>query len=531
MNSQRKPLPLGQSDFAALISSGAIYADKTNLIFNLARDVEKVFIARPRRFGKSLLTSTFQSLFKFGLRDFKGLAIEGLWSDKTYPVVRLDFSEVSWFEDASEFRRKLYEHLEKGFGAAGFARTGRQSMLAALSSWLEHLPVHSLVVLIDEYDAPLTACFHQAARFEEVRGALSEFYSVLKSSSACLRFLFITGIVKVSSASLFSGINNLWDITSDPQYGTLLGYTEDEVQRCFEPYLSQAASLLGMTDETLVSELKASYDGFCFDETAQSHVFCPWSVLNFLKAPARGFKNYWYSSAGEPAVLRNYLQGHKLMDPENFDHPVVVELEALSSPASLNDLKSEILLAQTGYLTIKSRLSMNYVELGYPNQEVRLSLGALFSSELIGNQQSAKSDLAFWERLLANASLDEIVRSFNRVFQRIDFLRYPVKDEAGCRSHLQMLFIGAGLEPATEVHNAHGRSDLELDAGRRHWVFELKFAAHTAQAQEALKAALEQIESRRYGEASLGGRELKRAALVFSAEERRFAAWAQAPAG
>lgn len=328
MNRERQPLPLGQSDFAALISSGAVYADKTDLVFELARRADKVLLVRPRRFGKSLLASTFLSLFKFGLRDFKGLAIDGRWSERTHPVVRLDFSLVSWFEDASQCRRRLHAHLEEAFGAAGFARTGRQSVLEALSSWLERLPDQSLVVLIDECDSPLAACLRQPARFEEVRRALSEFYAVLARASARLRFLFVTGILKVGSESLFAGLR-LRDISLEPRFAALTGFTEAEVRRCFKPHLAHAAGILGMTEEALVSELKARYAGFCFDETAQSHVFCPWSELNFLKAPSRGFRSYWHLSAGGSAAVWDDLQSCGFMDPERFDRPEAAALAAL----------------------------------------------------------------------------------------------------------------------------------------------------------------------------------------------------------
>ena len=214
-------LPLGVSDFAGLRRDGLIYVDKTEMIARMAATRKgKFFLARPRRFGKSLLVSTFESLFKYGLRDFQGLAIESLWKDKTYNVVRLDFSEVKNFSTVEEFKEGLLELLVSAFSSVGFRyeRDSFLSVIRQLSGWLrEQVPVSSVVLLIDEYDAPLTACLDQPELFEEVRKTLASFYAILKSNDGALRFLFITGITKYSKVSIFSELNNLNDIVLKPQ--------------------------------------------------------------------------------------------------------------------------------------------------------------------------------------------------------------------------------------------------------------------------------------------------------------------------
>ena len=205
-------LPVGMSGFDSLRQSRNIYVDKTRLIYQLAAKAGgKVFLARPRRFGKSLLVSTFESLFKHGLRDFQGLAIEKQWDDKTYDVVRLDFSRAKQFATGQEFRLRLDSLLTQAFGNLGFAYSPDPLHTACdqLSGWLEKRPKSMLVLLIDEYDAPLTACLDKPELFEQVRSSLSDFYSVLKSNDSALRFLFITGITKYSKVSIFSELNNL----------------------------------------------------------------------------------------------------------------------------------------------------------------------------------------------------------------------------------------------------------------------------------------------------------------------------------
>ena len=181
-----KTLPLGRSTFATLRARNEIYVDKTDLIYQLARFDSKIFLARPRRFGKSLLISTLESLFKYGLRDFKGLAIEKLWNDKTYQVVRLDLSEIKEFSTADEFKQKFHDKLITKFSAAGFQYKNNDSLvMTQLSEWLSLQEPSCLVVLIDEYDAPLTSCLDDPSLFKIVRSTMSELFLTLKSNEGC----------------------------------------------------------------------------------------------------------------------------------------------------------------------------------------------------------------------------------------------------------------------------------------------------------------------------------------------------------
>ena len=231
-----KDLPLGTSDFIALRMADQLYVDKTDLVYKIASVRRKYFFSRPRRFGKSLLVSTFEALFKNGIRDFKGLAIEKKWKDdKKYTVVRLDFSETRDFENVEEFSQKLTSLLARKFRSAGFSyqEDSALSVTEQLSNWLQTQPVNQLVILIDEYDAPLTVCLDSADEFEYVSRKLTEFYAVLKTNGRALRFLFITGITKFNKTCLFAELNDLSDISLSPDYGALLGFTREEVQKIF----------------------------------------------------------------------------------------------------------------------------------------------------------------------------------------------------------------------------------------------------------------------------------------------------------
>ena len=521
-------LPLGYSDFVRLREEDCIYADKTALIYQLCAEGSKIFISRPRRFGKSLLTSTFESLFKYGLRDFQGLAIEKLWKDKTYDVVHLDFSEIREFSDKDDFELQFDHLLLSNFGAVGFIYDEKKGYpLVQISAWLATLPVSSLVILIDEYDAPLTNCLGNSALFNDVRRIMSSFFLKLKARDRCLRFSFMTGITKYRQTSIFSELNNFDDISLNPEYGTLIGLTESEIRENFEAFIRKAGTALKMSEAEVMDGLRENYDGFCFDEEASRHVFCPWSVLNFFKYPERGFRNYWYESGGQPTVLMKYLANHALEEPMSFAEARQIRVSELGAARKYDDIGLEALLAQAGYLTIRSVRSNGYAVLGYPNKEVSVSMAELYANELLRGRPLEGIDEPLIEEVLSAGSTEEVVRRFNEALNAIDYMRFPIRDEAACRAYLQVLLIGAAMLPTVETHTALGRSDLEVESGSRHWVFEIKFSQTGEDAQALLSEALEQMRSRRYGETA-HGKTLIRAALVFSGKDRRFVRWEEA---
>ena len=520
-----KFLPLGRSTFSTLRAKNEIYVDKTDLIYRLACHDSKIFLVRPRRFGKSLLVSTFESLFKYGLRDFEGLIIEKFWNDKTYPVIRLDFSELKEFDSAAQFSTNFNEMLRLKFASAGFScEKNEPFLILKLSDWLSGLEPSSLVILVDEYDAPLTACLDQPELFAGVRSLMSQFFLTLKANEGCQRFFFMTGITKFSSTSIFSAFNNLQDISLDPFYGELLGYTEEELVSNFDDYLSLAAQTLNLTKVEILDHLREHYDGFCFDEKAQCHVYCPWSVLNFFNRPDRGFQNYWYSSGGQPTVLLKYLVNHALSQPISYSENKEVRLSALNAARQYDEIGLDALLTQAGYYTIREVTVDQYAVLGYPNQEVAVSMAQLYADELLKGKPLRSTGSKPLSVVMMLATAKEVVDQFNAALSAIDYQRYPIVDEASCRAYLQVLLIGAAMIPRVEVHNALGRSDMEVQVGLRHWVFEFKFAQKSSEVETLLNEALSQIQSRRYGETG-DGKELIRVALVFNAEQRRFSAW------
>ena len=526
------PLPLGTSDFSALRKSGQIYVDKTGLIYTLASKRQKFFLSRPRRFGKSLLLSTFESLFKYGLRDFHGLEIEALWKDEsTYQVIRLDFSNLKGFSSAEEFSELLDQYLLDTLTVNRLVspiKTDKEG-LRAFIGWLALQADNSVVLLLDEYDTPLTSCLNNPQLFDEVRKKLWRLYGAFKQWDGAIRFFFMTGIAKFSQTSIFSEHNHFTDISLMSEFGSLLGYSHQEVQRYFSGYLEQASLQLGIEKEKLLEELTVNYDGFCFERTATQRVFSPWSLLKFLNFPSNGFDNYWYESGGQPGVLLEYLKSHSTLKPEDYESEKQVQLDDRALSAKFSLLDDKVLLAQTGYLTIKT-VRGTTVTLGYPNREVSVSMARLYAEVILDKKAINRAGEGYLADYLEKGDLPAFVKEVNRIILGIDYQAFPLTTEASCRSAVSIMVSSSSalVTARGEVHNALGRSDLEIQTDKNYWVLEFKFCREKESPDFLLQEAVRQIKTRHYGE-QLAKCNLLRAALVFSQKDRQFIRWAEVP--
>ncbi len=520
-------LPLGSSDFKTLRLRKQLYVDKTALIFELARRAEKFFLTRPRRFGKSLLVSTFASLFKNGLEDFSGLAIEKLWKDTTYNVVKIDFSEAKNFRNFDEFVQELNATIESAFEPLGFQSEASDAIdfMLQLASWLRKQDSGALVLLIDEYDAPLTACLGDKALFEAVGRELASFYAIVKSCDGCWRFVFVTGITKVHPTGIFSSeFNQYTDISLDPHFAPLVGFTEEDIDQCFPDYVEEAAKALNLTHAELRRQLRENYAGYCFDEIASQHLYAPWSVLQFFNRPSRGFMNYWIGSGGNLSLLQKYLHTHSLKSPAEYGVEQLVSYNSLSCSTDLAGINDLVLLTQAGYLTIKRRQGQTLF-VSYPNQEVADSMATLYTEMLLSDRTLEAVGAGDLQRAILTGNVTQLFESANRAFAAIDYDRYPIEDEKHCQAFLQVFIAGAGYNVTAERHGALGRSDLELDSKSCHWVLEIKFQRQGESAEALLTKAVEQIAEKQYGATT--DKPLVRAAVVFAEEKRQFISWQQ----
>lgn len=524
------PLPLGTSDFSALRKSGQIYVDKTRLIYTLASKRQKFFLSRPRRFGKSLLLSTFESLFKYGLRDFYGLEIESLWKDEnTYQVIRLDFSNLKGFSSAEEFSELLDQYLLDTLTVNRLVspiKTDTEG-LRAFIGWLADQADNSVVLLLDEYDTPLTTCPNKPELFDEVRKKLWRLYAAFKQWDGAIRFFFMTGIAKFSQTSIFSELNHFTDISLMSEFGSLLGYSHREVQKYFSGYLEQASFQLGIEKEKLLEELTVNYDGFCFERTATQRVFSPRSLLKFLNFPSNGFDNYWYESGGQPGVLLEYLKSHSTLRPEDYESEKQVQLDDLALSAKFSLLEDNVLLAQTGYLTIKA-VRGTTVTLGYPNREVSVSMARLYAEAILDKNAINRAGEGYLADYLEDGNLSAFVEEVNRIVLGIDYQAFPLSSEASCRAAVFIMVSSSStlITARCEAHNAHGRSDLEIQTNKNYWVLEFKYCRKGASPEALLQEAVRQIKARQYG-SQLPQSNLIRAALVFSQKGRKFTHWAE----
>ena len=512
-------LPLTMTDFTALRQGGMIYVDKTDLVYELAKDFGFYFLNRPRRFGKSLLVSTFKSLFQHGLRDFKGLKIERLWKEeKTYQVISISFSALGEIHDRDAIVAKVIALVNRQFKKIGFRfdRSDDSDFWTQFADWLEGQPSMSIVLLIDEYDAGLTGNVDNKEVFDATQSVLQTFFGILKDYSGAFRFFFLTGITKYSNTGTLSPFNNLIDISLAVPFSTLLGYTEKEIKHHFSDHLKKAARVQKMTVPEVIKEILKHYDGYCFDKTGVKHVCCPWAVMRFLQMPANGFENYWYNSSGQPNALLNTIMTTPFRLPETFDSDLMLDEQPV------------VMLYQNGYLTIKKPATDGTLTLGYPNQEVKASLSKLYINAALRSDLSCLDQLESVSLALSTYDATRIVDFLNRFFNTIDYEHFPLKDEGAVRGIVQAFIQGAGIRAVSEKHSSKGRSDLEVFLANRRVVFEFKYSRRPEEEAALLKEAVEQILSKQYGY-DLDSRPLLRIALVFSAADRRLTRFQEVP--
>ena len=532
-------LPLATTGFS-VIRNSKIYVDKSFLIRKLAiTDGAPVFLSRPRRFGKSLLVSTFESLFSRGLQDFKGLAIETgkeKWTDRTYKVVHLDFSKYA-FSNAENFSRKLTAAmLFSLYGKSGATLSENeksQDPEEVLSEYAATSEDKSIVLLIDEYDSPITHHLGDNAEKAKIIATLGNFFATVKSCEEKFRFVFITGITRIAHVSLFSVFNTLKDITCDDDYATLLGITDAELHHYFDPYVRNAAAVLDMSVSDVYEKMKTVYDGFQFSIDAAETVYNPWSVLSFLKDPKKGFLNYWYAtSGGTPTILVKYLEdkgnlelfsklSYQVKNAEDGEN--LVSQDTLMSKSDPDKIPMAMLLTQTGYFTLR-RASSEYARLAIPNDEVAESLLRLtLDINHLNPSPITRNGISNVADMVNAGDVEGIFRLFNAALtEGISANAKAFNDENSIRDFIYVLLPRNGIIKTRENPNARGFSDLEIRTNEVKLVIEFKRIHNGYPLKTAMKDALDQLKSRHYGE-TVQNLRLIRAAMVISPEDRNLA--------
>ena len=519
-----KKLPLGTTSFSDFILKSKVYVDKTDLVANIAVNDYPLFLARPRRFGKSTLVSTFEELFSHGLEKFKGLKIDtqNLWSDKTYKVLHLDLSQLKDNDVNLSFQKAFLSQLNDAFTANGFT-SFEDLNIKTPDQYLRKRFISSeikdrLVLLIDEYDAPLTTVMGDPQEFTIRRDFLSKFFLTVKSYTDKFRFIFITGVTRYSHVSIFSAFNNIIDLSFNPLYGAILGFTQEDLEFYFKDYLENAAHALNeenntteYTYEKILEEVKVHYDGYSFDKKCRTHVYNPWSILNFLSAPQDGFGNYWLDTGGsKPSILVNYfksvivnkLDKSELLKYTDENIAIPVDPKKLSPTVESieeNNFPFEAILYQAGYFTIKGVTEFS-LKIGIPNLEVKQSFAEIILESLTNKsrQEFGETYKKILIEYLENKDLAKLQDVLNKIINCFSYESIRCFNEASFRDLLNFTAFILKIPSSTEVLNAYGRVDLCIEVDKYYYIFELKVAQTQNEVASKLKEAKEQIIKNKY---------------------------------
>ena len=513
-----------------------IYVDKTEYIPKLVK-LKRVFISRPRRFGKSLTLDTIATLFETGVEPyFKGTWIYDKWTEPTYPVLRLNFLNFDK-NSLEKFNNKLNSKITE-FAELNHVTTFKEKEEAedSIDHLLEQLRLENrqIVILIDEYDCQMTANINNETLYKQFQEKIKSFYANIKDKLA-IKFLGITGVTRLKDVAIFSVGSDIRDITNSSAYSQMIGFTRDEIKKYYIDYLTLAASYENkcrveeVTDtqiESLLDRLAKNYDGYCFDEDYEKKVFSTWSVNTFLQSVVDKkkvqFGEYWYDNGGLPSILVNYLKTHELnsFDYLNKENPITIPVNDFMNPTALTTINQNVLMCQTGYLTLRSALKSGdlTVDLGIPNGEIYKALNRLLA---INFYKEGIYALAKGVRDLLDAGeIEDIIDRFNSVINSVSYDHFPINSESVVQNYLYLFLIGAGIETTTESHSSKGRADLIIETKNRRLVFELKYAQNETEAKTKLTDAVEQIKSRDYGNTEPKKAELLRIAAVFNADPK-----------
>lgn len=555
-------IPLGMSDWNELRARNFLVVDKTELIPDLVTNYIKVFISKPRRFGKTMLLSILQELFTHGDRNFEGTAIFGRWPepDNRFPVIRLSFVNIPC-DDVEQFEFKLRDALINAYEKAFWATQCEQDWSALIQSCAQ-LPYHQalnklsfitdttrVVFLIDEWDYPLSCYLNDPAKYERIRRVLHTFYNWLRELHR-VRFALITGIMRYKETNVFTG-KDVIDLSMEPKYTALLGYSQADILQYFADYLDRGAQLLGVSQEELLDELTYFYDGFCFDYNAQVKMYNPWSINSFfhqVKDNTRPiFRNFWIDTAGDSKVIRSFMErAHpQYADIANiFTSNIAIKYDDLGLPRPFSLVDLWPLLTLNGYLSIKGLqepVAYNPTDrvfiCGLTNLEVTLSFTKQFMWYALDNKLIRASFPSNLKASLAQGNIASMCTYLNEVLSDLLPDTLASANEVQYRTIIATAIYFCDYSVREETQNRKGRSDIEVEiidpktmSVNHVYVIELKLLPSDQDTPTArtklLDEAQQQIIDHGYGvNRFTHGKHVTGIALVISALHRQIVAW------
>ena len=542
-------LPIGKQHFAAIRHYGMVYVDKTHFVYWLAMQPRPLIITRPRRFGKSTLQSTLEELFLHGVAPydghdsyFKGLAIEQLWQDQgQYLVLHLDLYELnSPCTTIAEFEHNLMDAIVQFCLAHEFKVPEAPSRFWNLfHAVLEQLPRRSLVLLVDEYDAPVVNYADNERELAAGKTLLRSLFSSVKSNSGKFRCVFFTGITRYQDLDIGAAGNSFTDLTNDEDFAACCGYTRDEIKQYFADYLRYAASvradcapdeISAEQIESLLDEMSVWYDGYSFDGSPHNKVFSTWSVLRFFSNRDAIFDSYWSLEEGPglPQLLKLCLDRINLtkliakITAGNGDISVD-KVQFLQSSLVNPEANPYSLLCQVGYLTLSQPMVGNQlVQLNCPNKEIHLAFGKLIARQLFSHTDFYATE-SIWKALeiLSRHDPDDLLAHFRALFNAVPYDHLAIDCESLVSALITFHLITLGLKPRLEAINNKGRADCIFDIPDHDLtiVFEYKYEESDNPAiwDADLEKAIAQIKTRDYGNNATSMRTVARFALIYCA--------------
>ncbi len=488
--------PVGIQTFEKIITNDYLYIDKTALIYELFNDANYIFLSRPRRFGKSLLMSTIEAYFKGRKNLFRGLAIDKLENDWIeYPVFRFDLSGQNYNHPQRLIDRitGCLDFIEEKYGLKCLTDNISERFISIIRQAYEKYG-QRVVVLIDEYDKPLLDCLHDDPLHQLLKDELRGFYSVLKMSDEYIRFAMLTGVTKFGKVSVFSGLNNLKDISMLPKYNALCGISETEFHNYFPSSIKEFAQENDLTEKQTWDYFKLLYDGYRFASKGEN-IYNPYSVLSAFDSET--FGSYWYES-GSPSYLIKLIESRRFL-LSNLEG----ERRSSKQLGDISNIGDDIvpLLYQSGYLTIKAfdnpsgnPLGGLYT-LGFPNVEVNQSFWESLANHFF------KGFGGVYTFHLQNF-MDDILHGKTEDFMtRLQslFADTNSEPEADKEIHFQNMMAIAckmmGLETRTEIHSSRGRCDMQIETSAFIYIFEFKV---DGSAEEALRQIMERGYAERF---------------------------------
>jgi len=500
---QLKKLPIGIQTFQKIRSDNYLYIDKTDIAFDILENYQYVFLSRPRRFGKSLFLDTLKNIFEANKELFNGLAIEDKWDwSVSYPVIHISFAEGK-IESRADLDDKWAELLEINANRLGldcknvFDRKCFSSLIREANKKYNQ----KVVILVDEYDKPILDNIDKPEVASKIRDGLVNFYSVIKGSDEFLRFAFLTGVSKFTKTSIFSGLNNITDISLNKNFGNICGYTQNDIETSFLPYLKDID----------LKKVKQWYNGYNF---LKDDVYNPYDILNFIQQ-GYVFKNYWFES-GTPTFLITLIKEKNYFLPKLSDLTVG---EELLNSFDIDNLQLEVILYQAGYLTIDKVGLTIFDTLEYklkiPNKEVKISLYDYIIHYFLDANALIEKKTNLYKSLL-ESDFEDLEDALKSLFASIPYNNYTKNNlqtyEGFYASVIYVYFQSLGINIIGEDVTNKGRIDLTVKIEDKIYIVEFKVGDENA---------LQQIKDKKYHEKYLNeNKEIYLVGINFDEKQR-----------